>query len=39
MKPSNLKEALKDKFTKKELAGMVRSYDIIGDIAILEIPK
>jgi len=39
MKPRNLKEALKEKLTKQELADFVRSYDIVGDIAILEIPK
>ncbi len=35
----NLKEALKDKLTEKELKNFVKSFDIIGDIAILEIPK
>src|SRR3989344_5936523 len=34
-----LKEALKGKLTVKELALLRRSFDIIGDIAILEVPK
>ena len=39
MKPGNLKVALKGKLSKKELDNLVRSYDIIGDIAIIEIPE
>jgi len=39
MKPGNLKTALKGKLSKKELDNLVRSYDIIGDIAIIEIPE
>lgn len=38
-KPKTLKEALKEKLSKKELEKSVRSYDIIGSIAIIEIPK
>ena len=34
-----LKEALKGKLTVKELELLRRSFDIIGDIAILEVPK
>ncbi|MBW2981920.1 class I SAM-dependent methyltransferase family protein [Candidatus Woesearchaeota archaeon] len=37
-KPTTLKESLKEKLTKKELENLVASYDIIGDIAIIEIP-
>ncbi len=33
-----LKEALKKKLTKKELFLVTRSYDVVGDIAIVEIP-
>jgi len=39
MEPRNLKVALKGKLSKKELDNLVRSYDIIGDIAIIEIPE
>lgn len=39
MQPTNLKQALRGKLTKKQLAIMPRSYDIIGDIAILDIPE
>lgn len=34
-----LKEALKGKLTKKELEHLRGSFDVIGDIAIIEIPK
>ncbi len=34
----DLKEALKDKLTKKELQYLKTSFDIVGNIAILEIP-
>lgn len=34
-----LKELLRSRLTKEELSRAVRSYDIIGDIAIIEIPK
>jgi tRNA (guanine37-N1)-methyltransferase len=37
-KPTTLKEALKNKLTKKEREFLVTSYDVIGDIAIIEIP-
>ena len=37
-KPSSLKEALAENLTKDELALVPTSFDIIGDIAILEIP-
>jgi tRNA (guanine37-N1)-methyltransferase len=32
------KEVLKDKLTKQELSKLTRSFDVIGDIAIIEIP-
>jgi len=35
----NLKQALSGKLTKKEKAEFVRGFDVIGDIAIMEIPK
>jgi tRNA (guanine37-N1)-methyltransferase len=35
---TTLKDALKNKFSEKELSFLKKSYDIIGDIAILEIP-
>ncbi|MBR9691720.1 methyltransferase domain-containing protein [Candidatus Woesearchaeota archaeon] len=35
---TNLKQALKKKLTKKEIDILVRSYDVVGDIAIIEIP-
>ena len=35
----NLKQALENKLTKKELSLLVRSFDIIGNIAIIEIPE
>ncbi len=37
-RPSSLKEALAGNLTKDELALVPTSFDIIGDIAILEIP-
>jgi len=37
-KPTTLKGALKGKLTKKELSNLVTSYDMVGDIAIIEIP-
>ncbi len=39
LKPRTLKEALSGKLSRKELALCTRAYDIIGDIAIIEIPK
>ncbi len=38
-KPKTLKEALKGKLGRKELEKSVRGYDIIGSIAIIEMPK
>jgi len=38
MKPTTLKEALAKKLSQKELSFLTTSYDIIGDIIILEIP-
>lgn len=35
---TNLKEALKGKLTKKEMRYLVTSYDIIGDIAAIQMP-
>lgn len=35
----NLKQLLKGKLTKKELGTARRSFDIIGTIAVLEVPK
>lgn len=37
-KPASLKEALEDKLTKEELLILPKSFDIIGDIAVIEIP-
>ncbi len=34
----NLKEALKNKLTEKELKLLIRSFDVIGDLAIIKIP-
>ncbi len=36
--PSNLAEALEGQLSEQELALLPRAYDLIGDIAILEIP-
>ncbi|RMD58384.1 methyltransferase domain-containing protein [Candidatus Woesearchaeota archaeon] len=35
----NLKEALKGKISDEELALVRRSFDVVGDIAIIEVPK
>lgn len=35
----NLKQALENKLTKKELSLLVRSFDVVGNISIIEIPK
>lgn len=35
----NLKQALQKKLTKKEILLLVRAFDSVGDIAIIEIPK
>ncbi len=37
-KPRSLKEALKGKLSKKELSELVTSFDVIGSIAVIEIP-
>jgi tRNA (guanine37-N1)-methyltransferase len=37
-KPTTLKEALKKKLTKRQLSFLRTSYDVVGDIAIIEIP-
>jgi len=34
----SLKELLRNKLTKKEMETMVSSYDVVGDVAIVEIP-
>lgn len=39
VKPGNIKEALKKKLSKKELELVQTSYDSLGDVAIIEIPK
>ncbi|MCB9362340.1 class I SAM-dependent methyltransferase family protein [Candidatus Woesearchaeota archaeon] len=39
MKPPSLKDALKGYLTDEELPHIVRSYDIVGDIAIIDIPE
>jgi tRNA (guanine37-N1)-methyltransferase len=38
-KITTLKEALKDKLTKKQLSLLPSAYDVVGDIAIVEIKK
>ena len=38
-KPRNLVEALEDKLTPFELVRVPTSYDVVGDIAILDIPE
>ncbi len=38
-KALSLKEALKQVLTKKELNSLITSYDTVGDIAVLQIPK
>ena len=35
---ANLKQALKGKLTKKEKEHFVGSFDIIGDIAVMQVP-
>ena len=39
LKPRSLKDALKERLTKKELDSFISSYDTVGTVAILEIPK
>jgi len=36
---NNLKTILKEKLTSKELPSLIRGFDIIGNIAIIEIPR
>jgi len=36
--PRSLKEALKDRLSASELSELVKSFDVVGDIAIIEIP-
>lgn len=38
-RPRNLKDALKSKLTKKEFLKLKRAFDMVGQIAILEIDK
>ncbi len=38
-KPKNLKEELKKIMSEEEIKKLVTSFDVIGDIAIIEIPK
>ncbi len=35
----NLKEKLKDRLTEKELSYLIRSFEILGDIAVIQVPK
>jgi len=37
--PRNLKEALKGKLSKKEMKILIASFDSVGDIAVIQIPK
>ena len=37
-KPTNLRQALKSKLTKKEKEVLITSFDVIGDIAVIQIP-
>ncbi len=39
LKPRNLKDALKDKLSKKEFVFAPKAFDSFGNIAIIEIPK
>ncbi|MCD6229576.1 MAG: class I SAM-dependent methyltransferase family protein [Candidatus Diapherotrites archaeon] len=38
-KPKSLKEALSTKLSKEELSNLTTSFDIVGDIAVVDIPK
>ncbi len=38
-RPGDLKQLLKNILSEKEIEQIVKSYDVVGDIAILEIPK
>ena len=37
-KPRNLRDALKGKLSKRELSYLVKSFDSVGNIAVIEIP-
>ncbi len=37
--PRNLKEALKGKLSKKEMQHLITSFDSLGDIAVIQVPK
>ncbi len=39
VQPLSLEDALKNVLTKHELGELVKSFDVIGDIAIIEIPR
>lgn len=38
-KPNSLKEALKGKLSVKEFSHLIRAFDFLGNIAVIEIPK
>ncbi len=38
-RPGDLKQMLRNVLSEKEIEQVVKSYDVVGDIAILEIPK
>lgn len=38
-KPKSLKEALEGKLSEEEVRNLVTSFDIIGDIAVIEVPE
>ncbi|MFH1316971.1 MAG: class I SAM-dependent methyltransferase family protein [Candidatus Woesearchaeota archaeon] len=38
-RPKSLKNALKNRLSQIEIKNLTRSFDIIGDIAVIEIPK
>ncbi|MCX8190272.1 MAG: class I SAM-dependent methyltransferase family protein [Candidatus Diapherotrites archaeon] len=38
-RPKSFKEILREKLTEKEAEQLVTSFDVIGDIAVIEIPK
>ncbi len=38
-RPCNLKEALKEKLSEKEMSLLITSYDSLGDIAVIQVPK
>jgi len=37
--PKNLREALEGRLSKKEAKQLIRGFDVIGDIALVDIPK